>query len=124
MEEETQSFDHLAPRLGSSLPQCPVLKVIRAHEFGLVVESNRPFDVGEAITIGFHVPRDGGASSFLSAESLVVESRRSWSHRRGDYEHRVTLLFSKINEEDRASLMSLSQNTSLSPELPDLMGLN
>lgn len=124
MEEETQSLDHLAPRLGSSLSQCPVLKVIRAHEFGLVVESNRSFDIGEAITIGFHVPRNKGASSFISAESLVVESERSWSHNRGDYKHRVTLLFSKINEEDRASLMSLSQTTSLSPTLPDTVGLN
>ena len=124
MEEETQSLDHLAPRSGSALPQCPVLKVIRAHEFGLVVESNRPFDVGEAITIGFHVPGSDGRSTFISAESLVVESRRSWSHRRGDYEHRVTLLFSKINDEDRASLMSLSQSSSMSPALPDTVGLN
>ena len=124
MEEETPTLNHLTPRLGSALPQCPVLKVIRAHEFGLVVESNRSFDVGEAITIGFHVPRGNASSTFISAESLVVESRRSWSDRRGDYRYRVTLLFSEINEEDRASLMSLSQSSSNASPLPDTVGLN
>ena len=128
---ETREKDSLHPRspgVPGVFPQCPVLNVIRAHECGLVVESNRSFDVGEAVTLGFHVPNSESPDDrgcFISAESLVVESRRSWSRSRGDFRHRVTLLFSKIAAEDRDRLIDLvGESFFQKPQPPGSESLN
>ncbi|MDF1815147.1 MAG: hypothetical protein P1V20_23290 [Verrucomicrobiales bacterium] len=122
MEKESKYGPYLSSRSGSPLAKCPVLKVLRTNEFGMVVEANRSFDIGEEMTIGFHVSNSSGGSSFISADSLVVDSERAWSDR-GDFHHRVTLLFSNVDSADRERLMALSKS------MPDqfrcrTMGLN
>jgi hypothetical protein len=98
------------------------LKVLRANEFGIIVESNRGFDVGEEMTIGFHVSNGDEGSSFISAESLVVESERS-VFCRGRIHHRVTLLFSNIATADRERLIALSKSVPMASRVRS-MGLN
>jgi len=124
MEQDiTNSVDQLSSRSSSTLPECPVLKVLRANKYGLVVESNRSFDIGEEITIGFHVSNINDPSHFISAESLVVESRRILSIR-GEFCHRVTLLFSDIAPEDQDLLIKLSKTSNYAPSSQMAMGLN
>ena len=115
--------DAITPRKSSSLPRCPVLKVLRANKFGLIIESNRSFDVGEEMTIGFHVANPDKTSSFISADSLVVDSQRC-SGIRGNLRHRVTLLFSQIGSEDCAKLINLAQSTKMGRRTRGSWGLN
>ncbi len=59
--------------------ECPLLNVIGASEFGVVLESERAFDIGSALTIGFHVDsriqkgNNDRNSSFISAETVRTE---------------------------------------------------
>lgn len=104
---------------------CPFLNVLSASENGVVVESQRAFDVGAAVTIGFHVVQSAGrSSSFISAESIVVDSQPEVS-RKGEVVFRVTLMFSDISPEDRHLLMQISpvRTASRAPEVPEV-GLN
>lgn len=102
MEKEFNNQQYLSSRSNQGLSRCPVLKILRTNEIGMVVESNRSFDIGHEMTIGFHV-----SNEFISAESLVVGSERQMSGR-GDFRHRVTLLFSNVDAADRERLMALS----------------
>ena len=87
--------------------ECPLLNVVGASEYGVVLESQKGFDVGSALTIGFHV--DGrNSSSFISAESIVVESHPEVVAD-GSLVYRVTLLFSNISAEDRRTLVNASE---------------
>ena len=122
-QDTTNSPDQLSSRSSSSLPECPVLKVLRANKYGLVVESNRSFEIGEEMTIGFHVSNVNDPSHFISAESLVVESQRILSIR-GEFCHRVTLLFSDIAPEDQERLIMLSKSSDYAPKSQMAMGLN
>ncbi len=101
--------------LSSSQEQgCPLLNVIGASEYGVVLESQRGFDVGSALTIGFHVDSqipDQGASrnsSFISAESVVVESHPEVATD-GSLVYRITLMFSEISTRDRSLLVRASE---------------
>lgn len=109
MENEQIYQTHLSSRSGPELPRCPFLKVVRTNEFGMVVESQRSFEIGEEMTIGFHVSGESAGNSFISAESLVVGSERQISDR-GDFLHRVTLLFSNVASADRERLIALSKS--------------
>lgn len=110
MENKGNFASHLTPKEGnSSFSPCPLLSVIRANEFGMIVESNRAFEIGEAMNLGFHVSRCPGYDSdscFLCAESVVVDSQPL--HCFNDERFRVTLLYSKISARDRAAIISLS----------------
>ena len=121
-KEKSNGPDRLSSRTGCELSSFPVLNVVRANEYGMVVESSRSFDVGEAMNIGFHVSR-GNESTFISAESVVVDSRVAMSDR-GEFRHRVTLLFCDIAAEDRARLIDFSESLPVS-EIPHPgVGLN
>lgn len=109
MEKDSKNVPYLSPRSGGSLSKCPLVKVLRTSEYGLVVESNRSFDIGEEMTIGFHVSSPEEGSSFISADSLVVGSERHLSDR-GDFRHQITLLFSSIASGDRAQLMEMVES--------------
>ncbi|MDF1752412.1 MAG: hypothetical protein P1U89_06550 [Verrucomicrobiales bacterium] len=109
MEKESKKSSYLSSRSSSALSRCPLLKVLRTSEYGLVVETSRSFDIGEEMTIGFHVSKPNEGSTFISADSLVVGSELALSER-GDFRHRVTLLFSNIACEDREKLMELSNS--------------
>gem|GEM_PF-3120497 len=93
---------------------CPLLQVVGLNEYGVVLESQRSFDVGSALTIGFHVESPlrknsdkRRTSSFISAEAIVVESQYG-TGRDGSSVFRVTLMFSDISSEDRSWLMRAS----------------
>ncbi len=123
MEKEKANLpDRLVSPDLPSLPPCPVLRVLRANEFGLVIESNRAFDIGEAFTIGFHLTQSR-ESTFVSAESLVVDSR-IMACDRGEFRHRVTLLFVDIAPGDRARLLAFSQRLPLPESSTPEFGLN
>lgn len=98
----------------SQTERCPLLNVIGASEYGVVLESQRGFDVGSALTIGFHVdsqmPDQGSGrnSSFISAESVVVESHPEVAND-GSLVYRVTLMFSEISARDRGLLVRASE---------------
>lgn len=109
MEKESKKSSYLSSRSSSALSRCPLLKVLRTSEYGLVVETSRSFDIGEEMTIGFHVSKPNEGSTFISADSLVVGSEPALSER-GDFRHRVTLLFSNIACADREKLMELSNS--------------
>ena len=110
MENKGNFASHFTPEEGaSSFSPCPLVSVIRANEFGMIVESNRAFEIGEAMNLGFHVSRWPGhenGSLFLSAESVVVDSQPL--HCLNDERFRVTLLYSKISARDRAVIILLS----------------
>ncbi|NNE92939.1 MAG: hypothetical protein HKN23_14945 [Verrucomicrobiales bacterium] len=86
----------------------PPFQVIGANEHGIVLESQREFEVGSSVAIGFHVesPDQSDKSQFISAESIVVDSRPAM--KRGGAVHQVTMLFSEIDCEDRNLLLQLS----------------
>jgi len=100
--------------------ECPLLNVIGASEFGVVLESERGFDIGSALTIGFHVDsrvqngNNDRNSSFISAESIVVESHPEVTTD-GSLIYRVTLMFSEIASKDRNLLVRESEGGFPSP---------
>ncbi len=118
--------------LSSSQEQeCPLLNVIGASEFGVVLESERAFDIGSALTIGFHVDsriqkgNNDRNSSFISAETIVVESLPEVATD-GNPIYRVTLMFSEIASKDRSLLVRASENGSRTPSsnIAHRFGLN
>lgn len=93
--------------------ECPLRRVLAVNEHGMVVESQRGFEVGSAMVLGCHVeakasvPRTTGA--FVSAETIVVESLPlTGGGRNGQSCFQVTFLFSEISREDREMLVNLS----------------
>lgn len=88
--------------------ECAVLNVLKTTEFGLVIESNCGYEVGKIISVGFHVLDKDGSNSFISAETLVVESQPCVGPR-GEFHYLVTLLYSEIESSDRAKLIRLSE---------------
>lgn len=94
------------PRNASS----PPFQVVGANEHGIILESHRDYEIGASVAIGFHVDRpEIRESRFISAESIVVDSRPSL--KKGELLHRVTMLFSDIKRDDREMLLALSSNT-------------
>ena len=104
-----------------SLPSCPIQNVIRANEFGMVIESDRSFDVGEAMSIGFHVPDGRRDGQFIMAEALVVESQKLRLIQDRDA-FRVTILFSQISHEDRTRLIEMTRSKKATS--PPILGMN
>ena len=88
------------------------MQVVGASEYGVVLQSQRGFDVGSALNIGFHVSSDSGkssrSSSFISAETIVVESHPEVAAD-GRLVYRVTVLFSNISSKDRSLLVKASE---------------
>lgn len=121
LEKEDHLVDN-SPR--SNVSPCPVRQIIRANEFGIVIESNRDFEVGESISLGFHLSsaKSKRSSQFICAEALVVDSQKLLLAQDGR-SFRVTLLFSDISHEDRAKLIKVSRAAS-NPERQSSMGLN
>lgn len=100
---------------------CPLLQVVSASENGVVVESQRDFEVGSSLTLGFHVTglseirqRD---SSFISADTVVVESLPVVNEA-GRLVFRVSLLFADISREDRRLLLRISEDE----QIPEAAG--
>ncbi len=96
-----------------SVHECPLRRVLAVNEHGMVVESQRGFEVGSTMVLGCHVevkasvPRTAGA--FVSAETIVVESRPLTGGGRTDEgSFQVTFLFCDISREDREMLVKLS----------------
>ena len=86
-----------------------MIEVVGASEHGMVIETDRGFDVGSSVELGFQLdnsPSRHGA--FVSAQTLVVESRPQVSER-GSLVHRVTLLFSEISRRDHDILLDYSR---------------
>jgi len=108
---------------------CPFRHVLSVCENGMVVESRRAFEVGSAITLGFHVTSEEGDQSwFVSADSIVVDSRPELV-RDGEVTVRVTLLFSRISRKDHSLLLRLSRSHTasaapVSGPVPARFGLN
>lgn len=103
------------------MPSCPIQEVIRANEYGMIIESDRSFDVGETMSIGFHLPSDQPRSQqFIMAEALVVESQklRMVTDREA---FRVTVLFSQISHQDRSKLIEVTRTR---PAKQKSIGLN
>ncbi len=101
-------LNSLTDRASASGESCPFLNVVAACENGIVVESQRGFDVGSVVAIGFHVNRNASrSSSFISADTMVVDSHPGVS-RTGSPVFRVTLMFANISSEDRDLLMEIS----------------
>ncbi len=96
-------------------PGCPFLSVVAVNEHGMVLESRSGFDVGAAISLGFHLDSEDQRSQFVSAEGIVVESRCHLAAN-GKILNRVTLLFSEISREDRNILVRYSQESGASAE--------
>ena len=93
--------------------QCPLRRVLAVNEHGIVVESQRGFEVGSAMVIGCHVEGKTSsaraAGSFVSAETIVVESLPLTGRGQEPERHfQVTFLFSEISREDREMLVNLS----------------
>ena len=103
----------------------PLFEVLAAYEHGMVIETDRDFDVGSAVELGFQLgnssSRHGG---FVSAETIVVESRLRVS-KGGLLVHRVTLLFSAISRRDHLLLLDYSRErlTEKSAVPKELLGL-
>ena len=87
----------------------PPFQVIGTNEHGIILETYREYEIGASIAIGFHVDRpETRKSHFISAESIVVDSRPSM--KQGELVHRVTMLFSEIKWDDRELLLALSSD--------------
>jgi len=93
--------------------ECPLRRVLAVNEHGIVVESQRGFEVGSAMVLGCHVEVSASASrpagAFVSAETIVVESCPLKAGGRSEEERfQVTFLFGEISREDREMLVNLS----------------
>lgn len=86
--------------------------MITASEHGLIMEANRPFEVGATVALGFHLNRKDRSSKFVSAETVVVDSTPRFTER-GKLVHCVTMVFSEISDRDRRLLVKLSRLDSL-----------
>ena len=104
-----------------SLPSCPIQNVIRANEFGMIIESDRSFEVGEVMSIGFHLPSGRRDGQFIVAEALVVESEKLRLVQDRDA-FRVTVLFSEISHEDRSRLIEVTRSSKASQS--PVIGMN
>jgi len=117
---EEKPIESLTSRSAANGGSCPFLNVVAASENGVVVESQRGFDIGSMIAIGFHVTGDSSRnSSFISADSMVVDSHPGVS-RSGSPVFRITLMFSNISAEDRSLLVKLSESQAVveKPKVP------
>jgi hypothetical protein len=87
----------------------PPFQVVQSNEHGLVLESQRSFEIGSTIAMGFHVDCHSrhGKSRFISVEAMVVGSSPKVT-RKGQLCMEVTLLFSEIDREDREVLLRAS----------------
>lgn len=92
---------------GSVAPCCPLLKIPRIDEQGMVMEMRCGFEVGSTIALGFHLQDGAGkqlVSRFISLEVMVIESKIG-SGSGGQPVHLVTVLFSLISCQAREELL-------------------
>lgn len=86
-----------------------MIEVLGANEHGMIIETDRGFDVGSSVELGFQLGNSPSRrGEFVSAETIVVESRPQVSER-GSLVHRVTLLFSAISRHDHDILLDYSR---------------
>ena len=84
----------------------PPFQLVRVNEHGIVLESERNFDIGTTMALGFHVNVDSRSekSRFISVEAILVESKPRVT-RSGQLVQEITLLFSEIDRKDRETLL-------------------
>lgn len=91
----------------SEIASRPPFQLLRVNEHGIVLESQRSFEIGTTIALGFHVNCDSrsGKSRFISVEAILVGSKPRVT-RSGQLVQEITLLFSEIDRKDRDVLLN------------------
>ena len=112
-QESKTSQENTGERLAKDSDRCPLIRVERANEHGIVIQSRRSLEVGSAFALGIHVHiPEARQTEFVSAETIIVESSPRLN-RLGDLVYSVTMLFSEITRDDRELLVLVSHDESM-----------